>query len=100
MAPPRNYTLKFDHVLSPPTMKWDLRPCVFLCVTVCVCVCLCTLPCSRSWGCVPSSSPHTAHTCLPWCVEDRYTPPSPGYSCHGCRHSHRLRRRRRTEISF
>ena len=24
--PPRNYTLKFDHVLSPPTMKWDLRP--------------------------------------------------------------------------
>src|SRR4029434_6833539 len=25
--PPRNYTLKFDHVLSPPTMKWDLRPC-------------------------------------------------------------------------
>src|SRR4029434_2643770 len=24
---PRNYTLKFDHVLSPPTMKWDLRPC-------------------------------------------------------------------------
>src|SRR4029434_6380086 len=25
-VPPRNYTLKFDNVLSPPTMKWDLRP--------------------------------------------------------------------------
>src|SRR4029434_546851 len=28
MSPPRNYTLKFDNVLSPPTMKWDLRPCM------------------------------------------------------------------------
>src|SRR4029434_8971355 len=26
--PPRNYTLKFDNVLSPPTMKWNLRPCI------------------------------------------------------------------------
>ena len=51
-VPPRNYSLKFDHVLSPPTMKWDLRPCVwgaevvntqmrlFVCVCLCVCVCV------------------------------------------------------------
>src|SRR4029434_1655356 len=35
MSPPRNYTLKFAHVLSPPTMKWDLRPCVYVCKSRC-----------------------------------------------------------------
>ena len=27
-GPPWNYSLKFYCVLSPPTMKWDFRPCV------------------------------------------------------------------------
>src|SRR4029434_852758 len=35
--PPRNYSPKFYRVLSPPKMKWDLRP--YVCVGVCVCVC-------------------------------------------------------------
>src|SRR4029434_341760 len=26
VPPPRNYSLKCYRVLSPPTMKWDLRP--------------------------------------------------------------------------